>query len=46
MAKRKKKTSRLRSNPKLKAAVDAAYKLGLMDGEEKVLRQIREGSYN
>ena len=44
MAKRKKKKPRM--NPKLKAAVDAAYKLGLMDGEDKVLRQIREGSYN
>ena len=46
MAKRKKKTGKPRINPKLQAAVDAAYKLGLMDGEDKVLRQIREGSLN
>jgi len=44
--KKKKKSARPRSNPNLKAAVKAAYKLGLMDGEEKVLRRIREGSLN
>ena len=46
MAKRKKKAGKPRINPKLKAAVEAAYKLGQMDGEEKVLRRVREDSIN
>ena len=46
MAKRKKKPRRTRLDPKMDQAVKAAYKLGLMDGEEKVLRRILEGSLN
>ena len=45
MAKRK-KTRQPRIDPKMDQAVKAAYKLGLMDGEEKVLRRILEGSLN
>lgn len=44
MAKKKKKTRPPKLDPKMGQAVKAAYKLGLMDGEEKVLRRSRETS--
>ena len=46
MAKRKKKAGKPRINPKLKAAVEAAYKLGQMNMADEIYKQIREGSLN
>ncbi len=43
---RKKKSKQPKLNQELKSAVEAAYKLGRMDGEALAYRQISEGSCN
>lgn len=43
---RKKKTKKPRLDPKMKAAVKAAYKLGQMNMADKIYRELREGTPN